>query len=287
MFKEKVKTLVFTALVADAYSLGAHWVYDEKQLQEAPLDWEHLNAPMAAWHKGKKAGDFTHYGDQIVWLHAFLADKSYFDADAYRAFWFEKMQNYTGYTDGASRTTVENIKNNITPSGSASTDLSVVGRTTPLLGVSSTPEDFYANVEEFIKLTHNSPKTLMAGDFFARLLVVVLGGKSIQEAMLSLKNTYPKDFWHKVEQGMESKDQETFAAIRAFGPACDVDEGLSGVVHLLCKYDNIKEMLMQNAKAGGDSSARGMIAAVIFVAHDPQAQLPVSWQEINASKTCC
>ncbi|MBE0496852.1 MAG: ADP-ribosylglycohydrolase family protein [Campylobacterales bacterium] len=282
MFKEKVNTLVFAALVADSYSLGAHWIYDEKQLQEAPIDWERLNAPMVAWHKGKEAGDFTHYGDQTVWLRAFLADKTTFDPEAYRAFWFEKMQHYAGYIDGASRTTVENIKNNVTPSGSASTDLSVVGRTTPLLGVSSTPEDFYANVEAFIKLTHNSPKALMAGDFFARLLVMVLEKKPIQEAMLSLKNSYSKDFWQKVEQGMESKDQETFAAIRAFGPACDVDEGFSGVVHLLCKYDNPKEMLIQNAKAGGDSSARGMIAAVIFMANSSLEQLPASWQEINA-----
>ena len=30
---KKVKDLVLSSLVADAYSLGAHWIYDEKQLQ--------------------------------------------------------------------------------------------------------------------------------------------------------------------------------------------------------------------------------------------------------------
>lgn len=35
MFDEKkVKDLVLTSLVADAYSLGAHWIYDEQQLSD-------------------------------------------------------------------------------------------------------------------------------------------------------------------------------------------------------------------------------------------------------------
>ncbi len=51
------------AFVADAYALGAHWIYDEAQLKSLDLNWEALNAPQAIWHKGKQKGDFTHYGD--------------------------------------------------------------------------------------------------------------------------------------------------------------------------------------------------------------------------------
>ncbi len=145
--QKKVKNLVLSSLVADAYSLGAHWVYDEKQLANESIDWNELNTPLAIWHKEKKAGDFTHYGDQAFWLYDFLKDKDSFDINAFRDYWFTKMETYEGYIDGATRNTIQNIKDVVTPSGSDSTDLSVVGRIVPLLKVSKTKEEFFQNVK--------------------------------------------------------------------------------------------------------------------------------------------
>ena len=73
--QKKIKELILTSLVTDAYCLGSHWVYDEKQLQENNLDWNELNNPLSVWHKGKSAGEFTHYGDQTYWLYEFVKDK--------------------------------------------------------------------------------------------------------------------------------------------------------------------------------------------------------------------
>ena len=156
MYEDKIKDLVLTSLVTDAYCLGTHWIYDENQLINNDIRWEELNKPLAIWHKGKSAGDFTHYGDQTYWLYEFLKDKDSFDENEYLKFWFEKMKTYTGYIDGASRDTILNIENSVTPSGSNSHDLSIVGRIVPLLKVSKTKEEFLQNVEKFVKLTHNS-----------------------------------------------------------------------------------------------------------------------------------
>lgn len=55
MFDEKkVKELILATLVADSYSLGSHWIYDEKQLNTLEIDWNELNDAKAVWHKGKK-----------------------------------------------------------------------------------------------------------------------------------------------------------------------------------------------------------------------------------------
>ena len=219
MYEDRVKDLILVTLVADAYSLGAHWVYDEEQLKSMAFDWEVLNEPQAMWHKGKSAGDFTHFGDQMLWLCEFLVGKSNFDSEAYRAFWFEKMQTYSGYMDGSSRTTIENIKNGITPSGASSTDLSIVGRIAPLLLVSKTDEEFYANVDNFIKITHDSEKSRMCGEFFGRVLVMVLEGQPLIESIMKLKSNYPDSFWQMIQKGLDSKERDTFEAIRDFGPA--------------------------------------------------------------------
>lgn len=286
MFDEKkVKKLLLASLVADAYSLGAHWIYDEKQLKEIDIDWNDLNAPKAMWHKGKVAGDFTHYGDHTLWLYTFLQDKENFDADAYMEYWKDKLNSYNGYIDGSTRETLENISNGIKPTGSGSTDLSIVGRIAPLLLVSNSKEEFLQNVQEFVKCTHNSNLALVSTKFFALLLLEVLAGNDIESSILKLKDDFDTTTQSYISNGISSKSEASFKAIREFGPACGIDGGFSGVIHLLCKYDNLKDLLIENAKAGGDSSARAMIASIILTASNDStiSHIPQNWLKIKAN----
>ncbi|EQB39302.1 hypothetical protein M947_07535 [Sulfurimonas hongkongensis] len=282
--KKKVKELVLSSLVADAYSLGSHWVYDEKELENLDIDWDELNDAKAPWHKGKMAGDFTHYGDQTLWLYEFLKDKDKFDADAYVEFWADKMSSYDGYIDGSSKDTLINIKNNISASGASSTDLSIVGRIAPLLLVSNSKKEFLQNVESFVKCTHNSDKAITTAKFFATLLLEVLDGKDIKESIMALKDKFDAKTEAYVDRGVASKSDDTLQAIRDFGPSCDIDGGFVGVVHLLYRHENLKEMLIANAKAGGDSSARAMLATIIFMAQKGKniSDIPASWLKIKA-----
>lgn len=289
MFNEKkVKDLILTSLITDSYCLGTHWVYDENQLRSAPLDFNSLNAPMAMWHKGKTAGDFTHYGDQTYWLYEFIVENKdeeegykKFDANSFLTYWANKIPSYNGYIDGATKNTLENIKNSVSPSGSASTDLSVVGRIAPLLLVSSTESEFLKNVEDFTALTHNSQLVKNASRFFAKVIIDRFKGLGVVEAIEKNKESFDTQIQGYVNQGLASKNKVTFDSIREFGPACGVDGGFAGVIHLLCKYDNLKDMLIANAKAGGDSSARAMIASIIFMIDKPMSQIPSSWLNIK------
>ena len=197
--------------------------------------------------------------------------------------WFEKMKTYTGYIDGASRNTILNIENGVVPSGANSHDLSIVGRIVPLLKVSKTKEEFLQNVGKFVKLTHNSKEALQSADFFANLLLLVLENNEIEKSILELKNSYDSFFQEMIEKGINSKNSDTFETIRRFGPACDINSGFSGVIHLLCKYDNLKDMLVANSKAGGDTSARAMIASVIFLANKQISEIPKNWLNLKIS----
>lgn len=286
MFDEKkVKELVLSSLVADAYSLGSHWIYDEKQLQSLEVDWNNLNDAKSIWHKGKTAGEFTHYGDQTLWLYQFLQNKDEFNESEYLEFWKNKIDSYNGYIDGSSRETLENIKQNKNPSGSTSTDLSIVGRIAPLLLVSKSKDEFLKNVDTFVKCTHNSQEAIVTAKFFATCLVSILGNKKIEEVILGLKEDFDTRIQSYIYSGIASKTDDTFESIRGFGPACDIHGGFESVVHLLCKYDNYKDLMICNARAGGDSSARAMIASIIFMAQEDKNinHIPSSWLNINAS----
>lgn len=191
------------------------------------------------------------------------------------------MKSYKGYIDGASRSTILNIEDGKIPSGSMSSDLSIVGRIAPLLKVSNTKDEFLENVEKFVKLTHNSIKALETADFFAKLLILVLEGKNIVESILELKESCSESIKNMIEKAIDSKDEDTIKTIRTFGSACDINGGLIGVIHLLVKYDDFKEMIINNSKAGGDSSARGMIASIIFMANRDISVIPNAWLEIK------
>jgi ADP-ribosylglycohydrolase len=284
--KNRIKDIILSSLVADAYSLGAHWIYDENQLKSLDLDWNDLNNAKAIWHKNKSAGDFTHYGDQTYWLYQFLQNKESFDPISYIDFWKSKIEVYNGYIDGSTRETLQNIDDEVVPTGSNSTDLSIIGRISPLLLVSNSKDDFLENVESFVKCTHNSPEAIVSSKFFATLLFEVLLGNEIEESILSLKDSFDTKIQAYVYSGIASKTDDTFETIRAFGSACDIQGGFEGVIHLICKYDNFKDLLVCNARAGGDSSARGMIAATILMAQkNNMNQIPNTWLNIKAKIT--
>jgi len=279
--KEKIQEIVKVSLIADSYSLGSHWVYDEMQLKNLPVNWDELNTPQALWHKGKSSGDFTHIGDQAYWLCQFVKDKTIFEPQVYLAYWQDKMSTYKGYIDGATRETLQNIEAG-TLSGSHSHDFSVIGRIFSLLFISKDESEFLNNVEAFVKLSHDDNKVLESAKFFALLILHVKPSIDITETMSELSLRFSGYIQSGVKAGIGSQELDTFSMIREFGPACDIDEGFGGIVHLLSKYQNdLKELLVQNAKAGGDTSSRAMVASSILMAKGAQNNLPKSWSNLN------
>ena len=263
----KIKQAILGSIIADSYCLGAHWIYDEAELEAINFSWDELNAPLAMWHKGKNRGDLTHYGDHTLWLIEFLAQNSAFDVAKYAAFWLEKTASFSGYEDGSTRDTIAALKEDAsTTTGAKSADLSICGRISPLLLVSNTREVFVSNSVSFAALTHNNEVTLDAVAFFANVLYCVIEGSDIKNAIEQTESSKQQEKW--IEDAKASVDKDSFDTIRTFGPACGVDGGFAGTIHLLLKATSLKEALELNAKAGGDSSARGMIVGMIMGANE-------------------
>jgi ADP-ribosylglycohydrolase len=270
-----IKNAILGGFVADAYSLGAHWVYDANQLENLDIDWHELNDPQAMWHKGKKAGDFTHYGDQMLFLLESIITHKPFTPEEAEKYWETKMRTYEGYIDGATRNTLENIDANApAPRGSSSQDLSICGRVAPLLLLEELDGDFLQHVRAVVAMTHNSTLALDASAYFAQVLLHVTQGQSVRDALTGTLEKFPQ-FESWVRAGLHSAEQETSETIRQFGPACGIDGGFSGVIHLLSLDDDFETVMIKNAKAGGDSSARGMIVGMILGASG--APLPQRW----------
>jgi len=270
--------LILGTLAVDAYTLGAHWIYSPEDISKADLDWTGLNKPLAQWHGDKQKGDFTHYGDQVVCLYEYIKDNNEYDATKYMSTWKTFMETYTGYKDGATNDTISNLDNNQSvPCGSNSHDMSIIGRIAPLLLVSPDEKTFLNNVKLFASSTHNNEEVIEAADFFAKVLWSVNAGSSIKDAITSANQGYSSRLQGYVKAGLESK-QETIEAINEFGSACATDGGFQGTIYLLNNYENdFENAMVQNVKAGGDSSARAMIVTMIMTASYGKEIIPVNW----------
>ena len=283
MTDNRIKAAVIGAFVADALSLGVHWVYNTDVIDKKLGRVEHYYDPMTSYHTGKKAGDFTHYGDQMMVLLESMSGGG-FDANRFADMWRTFFADYGGYFDKATKTTLKNMDadKDLTESASDSDDLAGASRLAALVSV------YHGNLEQLVgaaraqtRITHNNDRGLSSADFFARTVFAVLGGQPPQAAMQATLDTHFSDssIASLITMGLESRDRDTRETIAEFGQMCSVEAGLPGAVHLISRYaDDFKTAMVENVMAGGDSSARGMIAGMVLGAAHGMVAIPEAWQ---------
>jgi len=279
-----VTTMVRAAFVADALALGGHWVYNAGVIAKKFGRLDSMQAPLGkTYHSTKKAGDFTHYGDQALVLLESVARAGRFDLAAFAADWQALFDGYDGYFDHATKDTLINFKNGKGPekAGSESTDFAGAARIAPVVFAHHKDRDsLVAACRAQTAMTHNHPKVVTASEFLARVLWHVLQGEMPTTAM----ETVARDEMDSptiagwVSQGLASVEMETLAAIDDFGQACAIEMAFPATVHLVARYeDDLETALVENVMAGGDSAARGMAAGMILGAWLGEDALPPAW----------
>ena len=280
----EMKTIVLTSLVADALSLGSHWIYDQREIEAKFADVTGYSNPGTSYHPGKQAGDFTHYGDQTMVLLRTLALHERFDLSSYasewRAFWEDHETK--SYRDGATKATLANLQSGLSPAmaASPSNDIAGASRIAPLFLVKwENDDDLIAAARAQTSLTHGDPAVVEAAEFFTRVTLAVRGGIAIPDALraavpLAAWNAIPSDWFEAAYASSASAATDSFA-IRAHGLTCHVPEAFPAVCHLLMRHpDDGMAALLANVAAGGDSAARGMILGMVYGAKPDAVPLP-------------
>ena len=280
--KSSVYGAIYGALVADAFSLGGHWVYDPAEIKAKFPKLEELHDPMTQYHGKKKAGEFTHYGDQCMWLLESLSLEKEFSLASFSSRWKEYMSDYSGYIDGASKTTLENLKagKSAIESGSSSQDLSVVGRIAPLaLLYADEQKEFEDAAVLQSKMTHDSHESIIATHFFSQLLYLVLQGNTPKNSILvMLEESKDEKVTAWMKAALASVEHDSIEAIKSCGQSCNVNGACPSALHLILKYENDYVKAMQeNVYAGGDSAARGMVTGMILGAYNGLDKIPKAW----------
>ena len=281
--EDKIKATVFGSFVADALSLGPHWVYNTNVIDKKFGVVDRFLDPLTSYHKGKQAGDLTHYGDQMLVLLDSVAANAGFNLEQFTVDWRRFMDSYDGYLDTATKTTLQNMTDGhqYPDCGSPSDDLGGAARIAPLAGV------YHSDLQQLVDaaraqtaLTHNNRAVIGGAEFFARVVFKVLGGLRPVEAIgeagrEAADNETLQDL---LSAGLESRSRDSRQTIAEFGQACAIEVAFPATIHLITRYeDNFKQAMIANVMAGGDSAARGMLTGMVLGAYHGLAGIPESW----------
>ena len=280
--------IVLTSFIGDALALGPHWIYHQKELRQK---FGHINdylPPATAYHPGKTAGDFTHYGDQALLLLRHIAEQhGHFDVHQFSGTWRGYWENPDtfSYRDGATKTTLSRLKSGHLPEAAASPseDLGGAVRIAPLFLVKwENDACLYSAARALTSLTHSDHAVVEAAEFFARVARLVQHGAKIPAA---LERTAALPHWKaipmewiaaaRLSNASSATDAE---ALLDHGLTCHIPDAFTGVCHLLLRHPETPATgLIENINAGGDSAARGMMLGLVYGAAFSISTQPAKW----------
>lgn len=277
------KGLLIGSILADAFSLGGHWIYDVEKIKSEYGVYDDLQDPLPeSFHKNRKRGEHTHYGDQTLLLLEYIAEKADFDEDGFRNFWAEHMKKYDGYIDHATKETLEKIEDG-ERWGSESSDMAGASRIAPIIYCFSQEKGVeYSKIQT--KITHNNEHVILAAEYFVRVAYKVLEGIGPAEALEEVCN-YMGNEWigEELRKAKSCLELDAAEAIKSLGQSCGIEGAFSSTIYLILKYLNDYERAMiENVMAGGDSAARGLIAGMIIGAYS-ESSIPKKWLDEMSS----
>ncbi len=284
-FKNRQNGLLFGSLIADALSLGAHWIYDTEKLSQKFGYITNYYAPgIDSYHPHKQAGEQSHTGDQAVSLAKYLNKSKKWNAADFMEEWLTIWPNYKDYSDHATKTTLQNLKNGraLEKAGSDSSELAGPARIAPLIArFPNQPEEEIAEYAEAqTELTHASKKSKETAKFLAISTYRILHGASLES---TVQGTAPQWALKIADKWLPF---ETNEAISEMGQSCSIEAALPAVLYLALKYtDDLPKAFSENVMAGGDNCARGLALGMLLGAANGIESIPIHWQTELSSKS--
>ena len=281
--KDRQTGLLYGSYCADALSLGVHWIYDTNELAQKHGRIAHYKAPGGdSYHPHKQAGDQGHVGDQALCLLKFLTKEKTWNSSHFMDHWLGMWPDYNDYIDGATKSTLAQAQNQTdkTQAGSDSVEIAGPARIAPLVAfLSNSSENVVvkAAVEQTM-LTHRSKEAEESATFLAKAGYRLIHGANLPD---TLNETAPT--W-ALEAANSVLTENAVNAIAKLGPACSISSALPSILYLALKHgDDIKSAFIENAMAGGDNCARGLVLGMLLGAANGISSIPERWvNELNA-----
>jgi ADP-ribosylglycohydrolase len=163
-----------------------------------------------------------------------------------------------------------------TQGGSDSVEIAGPARIAPLVChlASSTEEEVVRASVEQTMLTHRSAEAEETTVFLAKAGYRLIHGANLSD---TLNETAP--VW-ALEKAKGLVSENAVDAVAKLGAACSISSALPSVLYLALKHgDDIETAFIENAMAGGDNCARGLVLGMLLGAANGMESIPNYWVE--------
>lgn len=289
--KQRALAAVTGGFVADAATMGLHWIYDGDKMQQlvaargssGPEFYEPPSCPFYSY----ESGALSPYGDEILPLLQDVAERGEFVPEEFAMGSYRAAKAYTGRLNSVFKEMV--VKGDAGKKypelASPSKDLHG-GIKTPILVAR-----YFEDTELLLQKTREATAVHEIGAeaenaavATALLLQQVVQGVTVEAAIreLTSNEAISGDTRASVQQAIDAVEAKTFpdatTAVAHFGKPCSLPGVLQGSVFVLLTSSGYEEALRANMVAGGDNCSRAIVIGAVIAAARGSDVIPAEWK---------
>lgn len=274
-------------LMANAATLGIHWIYDHKFLKTLSKTESLLfrvqdhtlyrkAKPSYYSYPDHELGGVSVQGDILKWLYKALKDNPTYNIHQYESMLFKQFRpggKYSGYVESYAKKQVINTLNKQLNRDIEKIDINddhLVGFM-PYLACKALDID-HEHAFELAKL-YTKDKTYLAYYKMFDRLIDNLGKMDKKDAIKDALKEAPQAYIKSLEHAIEDEDTDQFIENYA-GRACEIKQSVPVILHVFSHYDDFEEAMIENAKIGGAISDRNTILGFLL---SYVSEVPKSW----------
>ena len=273
------------ALIADAATLGLHWIYDPDRIAQVGGDhpaFTAINAdnfegvPAYFAHAARNDGDLSQYGEVLALAMRHLQTNGAFDVTSYQdayAAHFGAGGSYQGYIDRPTRGTLENLaRDQRAPSGVDDDQHPAIGTLPAIVARYHGTAQLHQFVKEAVQVTNVNKAADHYALIFADLLTDLLSGTQLADALQTAALKEPL-----LQAALETPEQDSTTYGQTTGRACHLHEGMPLAFHILNNTDSYQKAIETNILAGGDNCGRAILIGSLAGAAYGLSSIPLEW----------
>lgn len=278
--------------------MGTHWIYNLEDLKTFYPEVKGFEDPRPGhYHEGKKAGDFTHYGEAALLLLESVAESDGLDVAEFGRRFLQHFasSSYSGYLDSSTRGTIENAKLDADgqppadfsfQAGADDDQLATATSLTPVVARYHDAPDLLEQVARATRVRQNHPRSVAYMRTYAQILAELLSGTDMHSAIHRVEESAAKDpafgeeLAKRFRDVFERKHLSTTEATARLGQSCPLKNSFpSALVAVVQTPDDFEGTLLRICAAGGDNAGRGAMAGAMLGAYLGGSAIPESLRD--------
>jgi ADP-ribosylglycohydrolase len=295
MSQTKTSAMLLGALVADAASLGLHWLYDPDRIARIaddhgtaaflPVKPEFFDGAKGYFaHAARHAGMLTQYGEALYLSMRCMADEGGAFEPAHQraafAAYFGAGGAYNGYIDRPTRGALDRIAADQVPSGIDDDQNPALTRLPAIVAAYHAAPDLDDTALAAMQITNVNDVAAGYTAVFAELLRLVLNGTPVAEALVAAADGATGAIAAALRDALTTSEADTTAYAGHVGRACHLPTSGPVMFHILRHSTSYADAVERNILAGGDSAGRSlMIGATLGASHGIATPngIPLDW----------